>query len=133
MTTDPIEGGCLCGACRYTSTGEILNIRACHCHRCQKATGAAFYARIMVPLDSVTFSGPIGWFGAEAGVRRSFCQNCGTSLFSERQSANTVGLSMGSLDRPDRYAPQEHIWISSKQEWLRLDDGKPQYAEGPPA
>lgn len=132
MTTNPITGGCLCGACRYTSTGEILNIRACHCHRCQKATGAAFYARIMVPLDSATLSGPVGWFGAEEGVRRGFCQSCGTSLFSERQSANTIGLSMGSLDTPDRYAPQEHIWMSSKQVWLRLDDGKLQYAKGPP-
>lgn len=132
MTTNPITGGCLCGACRYTSTGEILNIRACHCHRCQKATGAAFYARIMVPLDSATLSGPVGWFGAEEGVRRGFCQSCGTSLFSERQSANTIGLSMGSLNTPDRYAPQEHIWMSSKQVWLRLDDGKLQYAKGPP-
>ncbi|MXP25140.1 GFA family protein [Altererythrobacter indicus] len=129
---DPIEGGCLCGACRYTSTGEILNIRACHCHRCQKATGAAFYARVMVPLESVAMSGPVGWCGSDGDVRRGFCQNCGTSLFSERQSAGTVGLSMGSIDTPDRYAPQEHIWTSSKQEWLRLDDGKPQYAKGPP-
>jgi len=132
MTIDPINGGCLCGACRYTSTGEILKIRSCHCHRCQKATGAAFYARIMVQLDSVTMSGPVGWFGTEAGVRRGFCESCGTSLFSERQSANTIGLSMGSLDTPDRYAPQEHIWVSAKQKWLRFTDGKPQFAQGPP-
>ncbi|CAH0348688.1 MAG: GFA family protein [Pseudomonadota bacterium] len=128
-----IEGGCLCGACRYSSDAEPINIRACHCRRCQKATGAPFYARVMVPLDSVAMSGPIGWFDADTGVRRGFCTGCGTSLFSERQSANTVGLTMGSLDDPDRFAPSEHIWISCKQAWLVIDDGRPQYPEGPPA
>lgn len=128
-----IEGGCLCGACRYASDAEPINIRACHCHRCQKATGAPFYARIMVPLDSVSISGPVGWFAADTGLRRGFCTECGTSLFSERRSSNTIGLTMGSLDFPDRFEPTEHIWISSKQKWLELGDGRPRYSEGPPA
>ncbi|MCW6509945.1 GFA family protein [Lichenifustis flavocetrariae] len=128
-----IEGGCLCGACRYETHAAPMNVRACHCHRCQKATGASFYARVMVPLDSVIMRGPLGWFGAENGVRRGFCTLCGTSLASERQSANTIGLAMGSLDQPDRFEPTEHIWTSSKQAWLKLDDGRSQYPEGPPA
>ena len=132
MAGKPIDGGCLCGTSRYSSSGSPLNVRACHCHRCQKATGAAFYARVMVPLDSMTIDGPVGWFSGESGIRRGFCTQCGTTLFSERQSANTIGLAMGSLDQPDRFAPTEHIWTSSKQAWLSLDDGRPQHPEGPP-
>ncbi|HEY9578702.1 MAG TPA: GFA family protein [Rhizorhapis sp.] len=128
-----IKGGCLCGECRYVSHAEPINIRACHCHRCQKATGAPFYARVMVPLDSISMAGPIGWFNAESGVRRGFCTQCGTTLFSERQNANTIGLTMGSLDEPDLFEPTEHIWTSSKQAWLSLNDGRPQYPEAPPA
>lgn len=128
-----IEGGCLCGACRYNTQAEPLNVRVCHCHRCQKATGAAFYARVMVPLAGLTIDGPVGWLSAESGIRRGFCTACGTTLFSERQSAGTIGLSMGSLDRPAQFEPAEHIWTSSKQAWLVLNDGRPQYPEGPPA
>ncbi|MGR6328371.1 GFA family protein [Sphingomonas sp. XXL09] len=128
-----IAGGCLCGACRYRTDGEPLNVRVCHCRRCQKATGAAFYARVMVPLAAVAIEGPVGWLAADSGIRRGFCTACGTTLFSERRSAGTIGLSMGSLDHPECFKPTEHIWTSRKQPWLQLDDGLPHYPEGPPA
>lgn len=128
-----IEGGCLCGACRYSTDAEPLNVRVCHCRRCQKATGAAFYARVMIPSAGLVIAGPVGWLSADSGIYRGFCTACGTTLFSERRSADTTGLSMGSLDRPDSFEPTEHIWTSSKQAWLNLDDGRPQYLEGPPA
>lgn len=131
--TGAITGGCLCGACRYATDAAPLNVRACHCRRCQKATGGPFYARVMVPLDRVTMDGPIGWYDGGTGVRRGFCTRCGTTLFSERATANTIGLTMGSLDDPDRFTPTEHIYTASKQAWLVLDDALPQYTEGPPA
>ena len=129
--TQTITGGCLCGACRYETAAEPLNIRACHCHICQKATGGPFYARVQVPLDTLTITGRVGWFHSSAGLRRGFCPNCGTTLFSERASANAIGLAMGSLDAPDQFSPAEHIWVSSKQAWLVLSDGLPQHREGP--
>jgi hypothetical protein len=86
----------------------------------------------MVPLDSLTVEGPVGSFESDSGISRGFCLSCGTTLFSERKSANTIGLSMGSLDQPDLFAPSEHIWISSKQAWLTLADGLPLHLEGPP-
>lgn len=131
--TRGIRGGCLCGSCRYESTGEPINVRACHCHRCQKATGAPFYARVLVSRDTVEMSGPVRWFDAGTSVRRGFCTECGTTLFSERPNDNVIGLTMGSLDEPNAFSPSEHIWTSSKQQWIKLDDGLPGYAEGPPA
>ena len=131
MTTK-MEGGCLCGACRYSTEATPINIRVCHCHRCQKATGSAFFPRVMVPLDSLEGSGPIGWFDGNTGLRRGFCTICGSALFTERKSANAIGLSMGSLDHPDRFQPTEHIWVSSRQGWLHLNDGLPQFPEAAP-
>jgi hypothetical protein len=133
MTMGAIEGGCLCGACRYETDAAPLNIRACHCHICQKATGAPFYARVAVPLDSVTISGPVGWYNSSAHLRRGFCPHCGTTLFSERASANVIGLAMGSLDDPARFTPESHIWLSSKQPWVQLGDDLPHHQENPPA
>jgi len=86
----------------------------------------------MVPLVGLTIDGPVGWMSADSGIRRGFCKECGTTLFSERQSAGTIGLSMGSLDKPELFEPTAHIWTSSKQAWLLLNDGRPQYLEGPP-
>ncbi|MBO9671017.1 MAG: GFA family protein [Sphingobium sp.] len=123
----------MCGACRYETQAEPINIRACHCRMCQKAIGATFNARVLVPLDSLTVEGPVGWYSSSDLLRRGFCTVCGTTLFSERQSANAIGLTMGSLDDPDRFMPVEHIWISSKQAWLGLTDELPGHAEGPPS
>lgn len=127
-----IVGGCLCGSCRYASKAEPIGVRACHCHRCQKATGAPFYARALIPRDAIEMSGPVGWFDSGTGVRRGYCTLCGTSLFTERPEANRIGMTMGSLDDPGRFDPTEHIWTSSKQRWLNIDDGRPQYPEEPP-
>jgi hypothetical protein len=130
--SDAISGGCLCGACRYSTAAEPINIRACHCRLCQKAIGASFNARVLAPLDAVTIEGPVGWYQSSDALRRGFCTTCGTTLFSERASANVVGLTMGSLDDPDRFSLSEHIWVSSKQDWLALTDDLPCYEEGPP-
>jgi len=127
-----ITGGCLCRACRYETEAAPLDVRVCHCKLCQKATGAAFYARVRVPLDSLTISGPVGWFHSSPPVRRGFCTRCGTTLFSERADANRIGIAMGSLDDPDRFSPTEQIWMSSKQAWVDLGDDLPGHAEGAP-
>ncbi len=128
-----IEGGCLCGACRYETDAAPLNVRACHCRICQKATGAPFYARVAVPLDAVTISGPVGWYHSSPELRRGFCTRCGTTLFSERAAANIVGLTMGSLDDPDRFTPEVQIWTSSRQPWVALGEAIPPHPEGPAA
>jgi len=129
----PIAGGCLCGACRYETSATPINVRACHCRLCQKAIGASFNARVLVSLDSLTIDGPVGWFASSEALRRGFCTQCGTTLFSERASGNVIGLTMGSLDKPDRHVPAEHIWTASKQAWLTLADDLPCWEEGPPA
>ncbi len=41
-------------------------------------------------------------------------------------------MTAGSLDDPSLFRPDMHFWVSSKQPWLKLDDGLPQYPEGPP-
>ena len=118
---DEITGGCLCGEVRYATSATPLNVRVCHCRLCQKATGAAFYARVQVPLAGLAISGPTGWHHSSPELRRGFCTQCGTSLFTERASAGMIGLAMGSLDDPDRFEPTDQIFTDSRQAWLRLD------------
>jgi len=126
------SGGCLCGEVRYEAQGEPINVRVCHCRLCQRAIGAAFNARALYALDKVTFSGPVETARSSAELKRGFCPRCGTTIFSMREAQGVAGLTCGSLDEPDRFSPTEHIWVSSKQAWLQLDDGLPQFPEAAP-
>jgi hypothetical protein len=125
-----IEGKCLCGACTYETKTEEINARVCHCRLCQKATGGAFFGRILVPLDKLNFTGPVKWYNSSPELQRGFCSNCGTALFSRRQSQNAVGISVGSLSDPSIFKPNEHIWTSERQPWLNFADGLPEYEGG---
>ena len=128
-----LTGGCLCGEVRYAAQGEPINVRVCHCRLCQRAIGAAFNARALYAVEAVTVSGPVGTAHSSEGLKRGFCTRCGTTIFSKREALGIMGLTSGSMDDPSGFAPIDHIWVSSKQPWLKLDDGLPQHAEGPPA
>jgi hypothetical protein len=126
------EGGCLCGAVRYAVEAEPINQRVCHCRLCQKAIGAAFNARLLFRIDDVTITGPVETVNSSPPLQRGFCPRCGTTLFSRREAAGIMGLTSGSLDDPKLFRPQMHMFTSSRQPWVKLDDGLPQYPEGPP-
>lgn len=127
------SGGCLCGAVRYVAQGPAINVRVCHCRLCQRAIGAAFNVRALYPVAKVAIEGEVASVHSSEGLKRGFCPRCGTTIFSMRETLGVMGLTFGSLDQPDDFAPTDHIWVSSKQAWLKLDDGLPQYQEGPPA
>lgn len=125
-----ITGHCLCGQCSYSSNAEPINIRACHCEQCQRATGSALYARIALPLDQVTMAGPVRWYNSSAELARGFCSECGSTLYSKRESANILGVTCGTLDDPTLCTPDMQIWASEKQDWMPLGDLEA-HAQGP--
>lgn len=127
------HGGCICSAVRYEATADPLNQRVCHCRECQKAIGATFNARVLMRIEDVAISGPIGTFHSAESLERGFCSRCGTTIFSRRVSAGVIGLTVGSLDDPSLFQPDMHIWVSSKQPWLEISNDLPQYPEGPPS
>jgi hypothetical protein len=127
------RGGCLCGAVRYESDAEPINERVCHCRACQKAIGTAFNARLLFRADDVTVQGSYERFNSSEDLERCFCARCGTTLFSSRRSSGLLGITAGTLDDPSAFQPTMHFWTSSRQPWVKLDDGLPQYPEAPPA
>ena len=44
----PFSGGCACGAIRYSCAAEPLYMGNCHCRDCQRATGSAYFAAVIV-------------------------------------------------------------------------------------
>ena len=126
------EGGCLCGGVRWRAEGEPINVLCCHCRLCQKSVNAPLWARALFPQDAVTFEGHVEQFPSSDHVWRVFCRDCGTRILSKRADGSGVGVGLASFDDPNAYAPTEHIFVSSKVDWLKLDDGLPQHQERPP-
>ena len=126
------EGGCLCGAVRFRVHGEPINVRICHCRNCQKAMGAPFLARALFDQQSIEVDGDTGRHASSAALDRVFCKACGSTLFSWRRNGIAAGVALAAFDDRNAFAPTEHIWVSEKMDWVRLDDGLAQYSQGVP-
>ncbi len=125
------DGGCLCGAVRFTTEGEPINVRICHCRGCQKAMGSPFYARALFEPKAVTISGDAASYPSSEALDRVFCPTCGTRLFSRRTNGTAIGIAVATFDDRNAFAPTEHIWVSEKIAWVEIKDGLPQHQRGP--
>jgi len=132
-----LDGGCLCGAVRYTSEAEPVLTAVCHCTSCQKQTGSAFSILVAIPKGTLRLEGRD--LAASAGVgesgqpvTRRFCPDCGSPVVS--YVAAVPGLEWiraGTLDDMSWYEPQMHIWCGSAQPWVSIDDGLPRFEKNP--
>jgi len=81
---------------------------------------------------SLTIEGETAHYPSSEAVERVFCKVCGTRLFSRRTNGTAVGVALAAFDDRNAFAPTEHIWVSEKMAWVRLDDGLKQYQETVP-
>lgn len=123
------EGGCLCGAVRYRAEGEPLSAGYCHCRMCQRAAGAPVVAWVAFRRADFRFvRGEADRFHASDRASRGFCHLCGTALtFEYAGSADTIDVTIASLDDPTTSEPVYQIWTSSRLPWLHLEGDGPQY------
>ena len=132
--SEPIEGGCLCGEVRYALRAEPITVVLCHCSICRRSAGAPAVAWALIASDDLRFTrGEPERFESSSGVERAFCRRCGTPLtFRADYMAGLVGVTVGSLDAPERMTPVMHIWDSRRLPWLESADAWPRHAEFPP-
>ena len=101
-----LSGGCQCGAVRYHTTQILDNAHICHCRMCQKAVGNFFAALVGMPLDVFTWTrGEPSIFMSSEHVARGFCSKCGTPLFYRNMNNPRIGITIGSIDTPDKVVP----------------------------
>jgi hypothetical protein len=62
-------------------------------------------------------------YPSSEALDRVFCKICGTRLFSRRTNGTVVGVALAAFDDRNAFAPTEHIWVSEKIDWVRIDDG----------
>lgn len=135
MTTanpTPMEGGCDCRRIRYALNDRPLFVHACHCRWCQRESGGTFALNAMIEADRVQSLGEAPELvhtpsASGRGQDIARCPHCKVALWSHYAGAGPLVsfVRVGSLDNPDTCPPDIHIFTSTKQPWLQLDDRVP--------
>jgi len=132
----PVEGGCDCRAVRYALHSAPLFVHCCHCRWCQRETGTAFALNAMIEADrfSVLNGTPdevATPSNSGKGQLISRCPACRIALWSNYAGAGKAVhfVRVGTLDDPDRFPPDIHIFTSSKQPWVILPPNVPAMPE----
>ena len=79
--------------------------------------------------SALTVEGETARYASSEALDRVFCKVCGTRLFSWRRNGTAAGVALATFDDRNAFAPTEHIWVSEKIDWVKIDDGLPQYPE----
>lgn len=111
MTT----GHCLCGAVRVTITGPVPEFGICHCKMCQRWTGLAFCGA-EVPDADVTVEGEehVSVYRSSGTSTRSFCKQCGATLWFRDDDRPSYEIAMGLLDSGEGVRVTREIFIDRK-------------------
>ena len=129
-------GGCTCRAVRYRLTDEPLFVHCCHCRWCQRETGASFALNALIEFDRMELmNGTVETITTPSnsgqGQRIARCPTCHIALWSNYGGGGDRFrfVRVGTLDEPDRFAPDVHIFTASKQPWVVIPASAPAFAE----
>lgn len=135
MTSERREGGCACGAVRYTVTGDPIFVNNCHCRQCQQQTGSTSVVNAFFEADRLEMRGAVIEHTVVAGsggphVIQS-CQTCGAALcsFYPRLGRLGVGLRVGTLDDPGAFAPDAVIFTDEAMPWVGFPEDIPRFGQ----
>jgi hypothetical protein len=128
-----VQGGCLCGAIRYRARAAPLSLASCHCAICRRASAAPFVAWATYRSADIVFvQGIPARYASSKRAERTFCARCGTPLtFQFVADPEHIDVTICSMDEPERFAPERHIWTRRRLPWVNLSDGLPQHPEEP--
>ena len=124
------EGGCTCRAVRYRMTSKPIFVHCCHCRWCQRETGGSFALNALIEADRVVVlcgSPEMVDTPSNSGKGQKIvrCPTCRIALWSNYGGAadKVRFVRVGTLDEPDRFPPDIHIFTMSKQPWVVIPPG----------
>ena len=128
-----IRGGCLCGGVRFELDRASGRFELCHCSRCRKASGSAFFAgvavrpehfRLLQGRELITrYEAPI--LERPPAYRTSFCRRCGSPV-PDPDPSSSFEVAAGVLDDDPGLRPDKHIFVELKAPWFEISDELPQ-------
>ena len=128
----PFVGRCGCGQIEYAMQSEPMFVHCCHCTWCQRETGTAFALNAIIESDRVSLlcgSPAAVQTPSESGKGQVIvrCPHCQVALWSHYAGAGDAVcfVRVGTLDQPQRFTPDIHIYTRSKQPWISLPSEVP--------
>jgi hypothetical protein len=113
-----------------------LFVHCCHCRWCQRETGASFALNALIEADRVSLlHGEVAVIDTPSnsgkGQKISRCPSCHIAVWSNYAGAGDAlrFVRVGTLDEPDRWPPDIHIFTESKQPWVILPADMPAVAQ----
>lgn len=128
-----MQGGCLCGALRYSASEPPFAADYCHCRNCQKSTGTAVSVWMDFKASLVTWenSDALQEYQSSENTRRGFCGRCGSTLsYRDLRHPDYYSLAIASLDDPNQVQPTYHIHTDSQLSWFNITDDCKRYPKG---
>lgn len=129
------DGGCTCRFVRYRMTAAPLFVHCCHCRWCQRETGTSFALNALIEADQVQLlHGEVEAVDTPSnsgkGQMISRCPKCRIAVWSHYAGGGAAVrfVRVGTLDEPDRFPPDVHIYTASKQPWVVLSPDTPAVA-----
>jgi hypothetical protein len=132
------DGGCACGAIRYSVPSEPISMTHCQCRDCQhmSGTGHGSYLTFLGRSDVTVKGHATHWnVTGELGTvkTRAFCPTCGSPVYMIFEAIPDVFIvHAASLDDPGRFKPQKVMFTSSGHVWDYVDLHLPQFPKMPP-
>ena len=129
-------GGCTCRSVRYRLQDKPMFVHCCHCRWCQRETGTAFALNALLESDRMELlCGSVEVIDTPSnsgkGQKISRCPTCRIAVWSNYGGGGDAirFVRVGTLDEPDRWPPDVHIFTASKQPWVILPAGVPAVTE----
>lgn len=129
-----IRGSCLCGGVKFEIARAIGPFELCHCSKCRKASGSAFFSFVGVQRDDfrlITGRELIRKYEAPVrdtppGYRTCFCNRCGSPVPDPDAAEPWFEVPAGVLDDDPQLRPDKHIFVECKSPWFAITDALPQ-------
>lgn len=132
--SEPLAGGCECGAVRYRLLGQPEAVNCCHCRDCQRITGSAFAINAQVATDAMELTSGAPKVTSlnrpDQGTTRAWrCPECETLLYADHPLVGDDWrfLRVGTLDRAEALVPTAHFFVRSKHPWVVIPADLPRY------
>ena len=98
---------------------------------CQRLSGAPYVPAVEYPDSQVIWEENPSIYKSSEWASRSFCCRCGSSIGYHTEDG-MIWISLGTLDTPESFKPEFHIFVKSKMPWSVFDEELPQYEDGGP-
>ncbi len=121
-----VDGGCHCGAIKFTAVINPDAVGICHCRDCQIMSGTAF--RVAAGTREADFQLQSGTpkiyvKTAESGNPReqAFCADCGSHIYATSVGGEDRMLMIraGTLNQFGDLTPARQIWAGEGHEWAQ--------------